>query len=133
MSLPKSSADSKPGRAKDEDNMNPAQMVIDCCEEIKIKAAKLGVLPQSNLLDALHQRLDKYKSAAESAKAEGNGIKTRRMGRIIKQYDNAIKEVEAGKQVDLSELPTPPGFPPLPVGSQPIRTAPNGVPPVRLV
>ena len=55
------------------------------------------------------------------------------MGRIVKQYEDAIKTVKAGKSIDFSELPTPPGFPPIPVGgaAQPARTAPSGVPPVR--
>ena len=85
-------------------------------------------------LEALHQRFDKYRAGAESAKAEGNGSKARRMGRIVKQYEDAIKAVKAGKQVDFSELPTPPGFPPIPVGgaAQPKRTSPSVVPPVRV-
>ena len=37
------------------------------------------------------------------------------MGRIIKQYEDVIITVKAGKLVDFSELPTPPGFPPIPV------------------
>ena len=84
-------------------------------------------------LEALHERLDKYRAGLESAKAEGNGSKARRMGRIVKQYEDAIKTVKAGKSIDFSELPTPPGFPPIPVGgaAQPARTAPSGVPPVR--
>ena len=55
------------------------------------------------------------------------------MGRIVKQYEDAIKTVKAGKSIDFSELPTPPGFPPIPVGgaAQPARTAPSEVPPVR--
>lgn len=85
-------------------------------------------------LEALHQRLDKYRAGAQSANAEANTSKARRMGRIVKQYEDAIKAIKAGKQVDFSELPTPPGFPPIPVGgaAQPTKMAPTGVLPVRL-
>ena len=39
--------------------------------------------PQS-VMEALTQRLDKYKSTESSAKAAGEGSKARRMGRIVK-------------------------------------------------
>lgn len=35
-------------------------------------------------LDALNQRMAKYKSCEEEAKASGNSSKVRRMGRIVK-------------------------------------------------
>ena len=103
--------------------------VIEQCEEIQNKHFSQPKTP----LGALHQRLEKYRAGLESAKTEGNGSKARRMGRIVKQYEDAIKTVKAGKSVDFSELPTPPGFPPIPVGgaAQPARTAPSEVRPVR--
>lgn len=64
--------------------------------------------------EALQQRLDKYKSVQESATAEGNSSKARRFGRIVKQYEDAIKQYKAGKSVVYDELPVPPGFGPLP-------------------
>ncbi|XP_065062084.1 coiled-coil and C2 domain-containing protein 1-like isoform X2 [Rhopilema esculentum] len=67
------------------------------------------------VLEALEQRLEKYNQAAEKAKAEGNGSKARRMGRIVKQYQDAIRDHKKGKPVDYEELPTPPGFAPIPV------------------
>ena len=112
--------------------------VIECCEGIKNKLLGTDICPPNvpqpkTPLEALHQRLDKYRAGLESAKAEDNGSKARRMGRIVKWYEDAIKTVKAGKPVNFSELPTPPGFPPIPVGgaAHPSRTAPNGVPPVR--
>ena len=51
-----------------------------------------------------------------SAQAEGNSGKARRMGRIVKQYEETIRDVKRGKDVDFAELPTPPGYPPIPVG-----------------
>jgi coiled-coil and C2 domain-containing protein 1 len=66
--------------------------------------------------EALEQRLEKYKSGVESATKEGNSGKARRMGRIVKQYEDALKMLRAGKVVDYAELPTPPGYPPIPVG-----------------
>ncbi|CAG2123221.1 unnamed protein product, partial [Medioppia subpectinata] len=43
-----------------------------------------------------------------------NGSKSRRLGRIVKQYENAIKDFKKGKVIDFEELPTPPGFGPIP-------------------
>lgn len=37
--------------------------------------------------------------------------------RIVKQYDEAIKACRMQRSYDYSELPCPPGYPPLPSGS----------------
>jgi len=76
--------------------------------------------PPSNVLEALQQRLEKYESAANQAKEEGNGSKARRMGRIVKQYQDAMRDYKKGKSVNYDELPCPPGYAPIPVpgGSQ---------------
>ncbi|KAG7316086.1 hypothetical protein KOW79_020952 [Hemibagrus wyckioides] len=66
-----------------------------------------------NLAEALQQRMDKYKSAAESAKSKGDDRKARMHERIAKQYQDAIKAHKAGRPVNLAELPVPPGCPPL--------------------
>ncbi|KAH8276398.1 hypothetical protein KR018_000285 [Drosophila ironensis] len=67
-----------------------------------------------NMLEALQQRLEKYQSVEAAAKAENNSGKARRFGRIVKQYEDAIKLYKAGKPVPYDELPVPPGFGPLP-------------------
>lgn len=72
--------------------------------------------PPSSVLEALQQRLEKFTSTRDSAKAEGNNSKARRLTRIVQQYETAIKNYKAGKLVDFEELPTPPGFAPIPVG-----------------
>ena len=77
--------------------------------------------------EALEQRLRKYQSGVESAQKEGNSGKARRMGRIVKQYEDALKALEAGKPVDFLHLPTPPGYPPIPV-SVPAKPRPVAVP-----
>ncbi|NXN73781.1 C2D1B protein, partial [Himantopus himantopus] len=80
----------------------------------------LSVLFQGSLqqpktvLEALQQRLEKYKSAAAQAKASGDDRKGRMHERIAKQYQDAIRAHKAGRKVNFSELPVPPGFPPLP-------------------
>ncbi|XP_050162279.1 coiled-coil and C2 domain-containing protein 1B isoform X2 [Myiozetetes cayanensis] len=66
------------------------------------------------VLEALQQRLDKYRSAAAQAKASGDERKGRMHDRIAKQYQDAIRAHKAGRKVNFSELPVPPGFPPLP-------------------
>ncbi|KAH9492096.1 Coiled-coil and C2 domain-containing protein 1-like, partial [Bulinus truncatus] len=69
------------------------------------------------VMEALTQRLEKYKSTETAAKSEGDSGKARRMGRIVKQYEDAIKLYKAGKPVDFEELPVPPGYGPIPVAS----------------
>ncbi|KAM6263394.1 coiled-coil and C2 domain-containing protein 1B isoform 1-T3 [Spheniscus humboldti] len=66
------------------------------------------------VLEALQQRLEKYKSAAAQAKASGDDRKGRMHERIAKQYQDAIRAHKAGRKVNFCELPVPPGFPPLP-------------------
>lgn len=68
----------------------------------------------ATVAEALQQRLDKYQSVELAAKAEGNTSKARRYGRIIKQYQDAIKLHRSGRPVAFDELPTPPGFGPIP-------------------
>jgi len=74
----------------------------------------------TNMVEALQQRLEKYQSVEAAAKAENNTGKARRFGRIVKQYEDAIKLYKAGKPVPYDELPVPPGFGPLPT----VDTAP---------
>ncbi|XP_030241515.1 coiled-coil and C2 domain-containing protein 1-like isoform X1 [Drosophila navojoa] len=86
----------------------------------------------TTMLEALQQRLAKYKSVEESAKAENNTSKVRRFGRIVKQYEDAIKQYKAGRPVAYDELPVPPGFGPLPISeSAPAAAAaaPDPTPP----
>ncbi|KAG8441462.1 hypothetical protein GDO86_006994 [Hymenochirus boettgeri] len=72
--------------------------------------------PPRDTLDALQQRMERYRSAAEQAKGKGDDRKARMHERI--QYQDAIRSHKAGKQVNLAELPVPPGFPPI-QGSEP--------------
>nr|XP_057931773.1 coiled-coil and C2 domain-containing protein 1A isoform X1 [Doryrhamphus excisus] len=67
----------------------------------------------SSVAEALQQRLDIYKSAAETAKSKGEDRKARMHQRIVKQYQDSIKAHKAGRPVSLSDLPVPPGCPPL--------------------
>ncbi|XP_069677643.1 coiled-coil and C2 domain-containing protein 1-like isoform X2 [Periplaneta americana] len=87
----------------------------------------------ASVMEALEQRLDKYRSVEQAARDEGNSSKARRMGRIVKQYENAIKLHRAGKPIPIDELPTPPGFGPIPVeggGSAPPAASPSELPAV---
>ncbi|XP_018109208.1 coiled-coil and C2 domain-containing protein 1A isoform X2 [Xenopus laevis] len=68
-------------------------------------------------LEALQQRMDRYRSASEQAKSNGDDRKARMHERIVKQYQDAIRSHKAGKPVNLAELPVPPGFPPI-LGSE---------------
>ena len=77
-------------------------------------------------LEALEQRLAKYKKGCQSAQEKGESPRERRMGRIVKQYEEAIRANKTRKPFNYSDLPTPPGFPPIPTPahSKPVRRAP---------
>ncbi|NXP66482.1 C2D1B protein, partial [Chloropsis cyanopogon] len=74
----------------------------------------LSLQQPRTVLEALQQRLEKYRAAAAQAKASGDDRKGRMHDRIAKQYQDAIRAHKAGRKVNFSELPVPPGFPPLP-------------------
>ncbi|CAI9596808.1 unnamed protein product, partial [Staurois parvus] len=69
--------------------------------------------PPKDLLEALQQRMERYRSAAEQAKGKGDDRKARMHERIVKQYQDAIRSHKSGKPVNVAELPVPPGFPPI--------------------
>nr|XP_022918739.1 coiled-coil and C2 domain-containing protein 1-like isoform X1 [Onthophagus taurus] len=71
------------------------------------------LITAGSLEEALQQRLEVYKKQEDSAKEQGNSSKARRMGRIVKQFEQAIKSHKSGKPVPLDELPNPPGYAPL--------------------
>ncbi|XP_061094950.1 coiled-coil and C2 domain-containing protein 1B-like [Conger conger] len=73
-----------------------------------------AVLQPKNILEALEQRMAKYKEAYTQATATGDERKARMHERIAKQYQSAIRAHKAKKTVNLQELPVPPGFPPFP-------------------
>jgi len=75
--------------------------------------------PPETIAEALQQRLQKYKSEEQKAKESNNGSKARRMGRICKQYEGAIRLHKAGKPFPRDELPDPPGFGPIPATDAP--------------
>ncbi|OQV25942.1 Coiled-coil and C2 domain-containing protein 1-like [Hypsibius exemplaris] len=81
-----------------------------------VKAAFNAPHAPKTVLEALQQRLEKYKSTHEEAKTAGDSSKARRMQRIVQQYQQAIKDYQGKRHVDFAELPTPPGFGPIPIG-----------------
>uniref|UniRef100_A0A674BVY6 Coiled-coil and C2 domain-containing protein 1B n=1 Tax=Salmo trutta TaxID=8032 RepID=A0A674BVY6_SALTR len=77
-------------------------------------APPVTVLPAPGSVgEALQQRMDRYKAAAEGARSKGDDRKARMHQRIVKQYQDAIKSHKAGRPVNLADLPVPPGCPPL--------------------
>ena len=71
-------------------------------------------MPKS-IEEGLNQRLCRYRDDELKAKSEGNASRARRLGRICKQFEDALKLHKRGKPIPVAELPTPPGFPPIPV------------------
>ncbi|XP_070601973.1 coiled-coil and C2 domain-containing protein 1B [Erythrolamprus reginae] len=130
------------GQPVDLRDMPPALEKLESPEDVQISSIQIPSVPAENcqlvtkpdfqgyedpgsqqqpktVLEALNQRLEKYKSAAAQAKANGDGRKSRMHERIAKQYQDAIKAHKAGRKVNFAELPVPPGFPPIP-GISPI-------------
>ena len=79
------------------------------------------------VMEALEQRLTKYRETQRVAQEKGESSRVRRMTRIIKQYEEAIKSTRAGKPYNYSELPDPPGYPPIPVSrpAKPVSQSPQ--------
>uniref|UniRef100_A0A8C1XKL7 Coiled-coil and C2 domain-containing protein 1B n=1 Tax=Cyprinus carpio TaxID=7962 RepID=A0A8C1XKL7_CYPCA len=73
-----------------------------------------GPAQPQTVLEALEQRMAKYKEAFTQAKASGDERKARMHDRIAKQYQAAIRAHKAGRPVNFDELPAPPGFPSIP-------------------
>lgn len=82
--------------------------------EPQTQEASASLQQPKTVLEALQQRLEKYRAAAAQARASGQERKSRMHERIAKQYQDAIRAHKAGRKVNFSELPVPPGFPPLP-------------------
>lgn len=84
----------------------------------------------TTISEALQQRLEKYQSEVVKANETSNASKARRMTRIVKQYEEAIALYKKGGVVPFDELPTPPGFAPIPlVAPPPAVQQPPPVPP----
>ncbi|XP_010288188.1 PREDICTED: coiled-coil and C2 domain-containing protein 1B [Phaethon lepturus] len=107
-----------PGKVQDASEQNVAAPVGISQDlttpELGTQEASASLQQPKTVLEALQQRLEKYKSAAAQAKASGDDRKGRMHERIAKQYQDAIRAHKAGRKVNFSELPVPPGFPPLP-------------------
>ncbi|CAG5048343.1 unnamed protein product [Parnassius apollo] len=84
-----------------------------------------GLIAASTVGEALKQRLAAFKEQEAKAKEEGNSSKARRMGRIVKQYEQAVKLHAAGKPLQLDELPTPAGHAPFPTENTSTPPAPS--------
>ncbi|XP_069050076.1 coiled-coil and C2 domain-containing protein 1B isoform X1 [Lepisosteus oculatus] len=100
---------------------SPSQKTGGAVEENRsLQAADSTSVPPAappqprSMLEALEQRMAKYKEACAQAKQSGDDRKARMHDRIAKQYQSAIRAHKAGRPVSLEELPVPPGFPPIP-------------------
>lgn len=98
-----------------DENTNPVQPAEPIPKPVELPPPEVP----KTILEALTQRLQKYQSVEANAKAEGNDRKARQNGRIVKQYQDAIKAHKAGRPVVFDELPTPPGYGPIPGNDQP--------------
>ncbi|XP_034828473.1 coiled-coil and C2 domain-containing protein 1-like isoform X2 [Maniola hyperantus] len=89
-----------------------------------------GLITASTVDEALRQRLAYFQEQESKSKEQGNSSKARRMGRIVKQYQDAIRLNAAGKPIPAEDLPTPNGYAPLPSeGPRPSPSKPAPVAP----
>uniref|UniRef100_A0A674J457 C2 domain-containing protein n=1 Tax=Terrapene triunguis TaxID=2587831 RepID=A0A674J457_9SAUR len=107
------------GQPVDLQDMPPAPQAGTCSEVLimwhfVVYIILVSAQQPKTVLEALQQRLEKYRSAAAQAKASGDDRKGRMHERIAKQYQDAIRTHKAGRKVNFAELPVPPGFPPIP-------------------
>lgn len=96
----------------------PDQLSVDLPSPQPPAPASTASTPEAppaprNLLEALEQRMERYRLAAAQASGRGDERKARMHQRILKQYQDAIRAHKAGRPVDVAELPVPPGFPPI--------------------
>jgi len=93
---------------------------------------------QITILESLQERRNKYAEEEKKALDSENSSKARRMGRIRKQYEDAIKLHKLGRPIPRGDLPDPPGFQPIPATDPPklkkpekdSAKAPSPAPPV---
>uniref|UniRef100_A0AAF5RWP9 C2 domain-containing protein n=1 Tax=Wuchereria bancrofti TaxID=6293 RepID=A0AAF5RWP9_WUCBA len=83
--------------------------------------------PPKAVLDALQQRMQKYKALCDQSRVENDNRKYRMNVRILKRYEDAIEACRSNKPVDTSGLPCPPGYPPLPPLGNMAATSTNGM------
>ncbi|XP_061625895.1 coiled-coil and C2 domain-containing protein 1A [Phyllopteryx taeniolatus] len=102
-----------PGDVVDETHTPPSPKQPAPAAPAPTQEPTAGLPAPSNVAEALQQRMDIYKSAADGAKSKGDDRKARMHQRIVKQYQDSIKAHKAGRPVNLSDLPLPPGCPPL--------------------
>ncbi|XP_043277159.1 coiled-coil and C2 domain-containing protein 1-like isoform X2 [Venturia canescens] len=94
------------------------------------EAPRPAVVTGDAIADALKERLEIYRRTKTAAEEEGNSSKSRRYGRICKQFEDAIKLYARGKPVAFEELPIPPGLPPIMLNpSAPPAPTPTAQPP----
>uniref|UniRef100_A0A0R3RRE9 C2 domain-containing protein n=1 Tax=Elaeophora elaphi TaxID=1147741 RepID=A0A0R3RRE9_9BILA len=83
--------------------------------------------PPKTLQDGLQQRMQKYKTLCDQSRTENDDRKYRMNARILKRYEDALKACRSNRPVDISDLPCPPGYPPLPPPRNMDTTSINGV------
>ncbi|XP_052757950.1 coiled-coil and C2 domain-containing protein 1-like isoform X2 [Galleria mellonella] len=86
-------------------------------------ASEGGLITASTMEEALKQRLAAFQQQEAKAKEDGNSSKARRMGRIVKQYQDALRLHAAGRPLPTDDLPVPAGYGPLPEHGQPAAAA----------
>lgn len=106
-------------------NEEPAKEESETQQDAPVEAPEL--ITANSIEEALQQHMEKFKTVEQAAKDEGNASKARRIGRVVKQFEQTIKLHRAGKPFSVEDLPVPQGYAPIPVPKP--ATAQPAVPP----
>ncbi len=93
----------------------PAEQRMDAPAQVQDPPEEETPHAPTTILESLRERLAKYDEEEKKALEAGNSSKARRMGRIKKQYEEAISLHMKGRPIPRADLPDPPGFAPIPV------------------
>ena len=96
------------------DSVQPASIAKPEDSNIK-QLSQSSAQPEGDTLSELNKRITFMTNAAEKAKSEGNGSKARRLIRLIDLHLQTVKDVQSGKNIDVSVIPDLPGFQAVPL------------------
>ena len=111
---------SQPPQSEPASELRPAEPAPD-------NLAEEEEAPQvpATILESLKERLARYSDEERRAQEAGNGSKARRMGRIKKQYEEAVSLHLRGRPIPRADLPDPPGLAPIPISDPAPASSPQ--------
>ncbi|VEL18788.1 unnamed protein product [Protopolystoma xenopodis] len=84
-------------------------------DSMKCELSSLVIFADRSDYDANEASFQFFFYPQKSAELSTDPSKSRRLGRIVKQYEEALQAHQKGQLFPYAELPPPPGFPPFSV------------------